>query len=143
MTTDIKNIGRECMALRSRMAARTITRAYDNALKPLGLRITQFTVLACIATELTDSISSLADYMAVERTTLTRNLQLLEKKGLIRIEDEGYRRSRKMRLTEEGAKMLKAAIPIWEQTQDELKQKLGTDQWNMVSAGLNILTKSA
>ncbi len=142
MTTEIKDIGRKCMALRSRMAARTVTRAYDAALKPIGLRITQFTVLACIATELTDSISALADYMAVERTTLTRNLQLLESKGLIIIGEEGYRRSRKMRLTAEGASILSAAIPIWESTQEDLKQKMGLDEWNMVSSGLNMLTKA-
>jgi len=136
------SIGKECMALRSRMAARTITRAYDAALKPIGLRITQFTVLACIATELTNSISGLADYMAVERTTLTRNLQLLEKKGLIKIFDEGYRRSRQMRLTDQGRAKLDAAIPLWQNAQDELKEKMGQDEWNMVSAGLSMLTKS-
>ena len=131
------------MALRSRMAARTVTRAYDAALKPVGLRITQFTVLACIASDFTNSISELADYMAIERTTLTRNLQLLEKMGLIKMEEEGYRRSRKMRLTEEGRNTLDAAIPLWEETQENLKETMGPDQWSMVSAGLNILTRSA
>ncbi len=142
MATEIINIGGQCMALRARMAARTVTRAYDAALKPVGLRITQFTVLACIATELTHSISGLADYMAVERTTLTRNLQLLESKGFIKIDDEGYRRSRRMHLTEEGLAILEAALPLWEAVQEDLKKKMGADEWNMVSAGLTMLTKS-
>ncbi len=143
MRDDIRHIGRNCMALKARMAARTVTRAYDAALKPLNLRITQFTLLACIATDDVKSISALADYLAVERTTLTRNLQLLEKNGFINFVDGESGRARAISLTQKGEDLLEEAIPIWEGVQEKLQKKLGDNEWHMVASGLGLLTKSA
>ncbi len=143
MQEDLHAIGRSCMALKARMAARTVTRVYDSALKPVGLRITQFTVLACIGSGDVNSISGLADYLAIERTTLTRNLQLLEKKGIISFEQGADSRARPVKLTEKGEELLQNAIPLWQDAQKTLQEKLGSDEWHMISSGLNILTKSA
>ncbi|MBE7637732.1 MarR family transcriptional regulator [Sneathiella sp. P13V-1] len=142
MTIDTRQIGLNCMALKARMAARTVTRAYDAALKPLNLRITQFTLLACIASDNVKSISALADYLAVERTTLTRNLQLLEKNGFIEFSTESSGRAKPILLTQKGEELLQKAIPIWEGVQDTLQEKLGNNEWHMVASSLGLLTKS-
>ncbi|WP_146739712.1 MarR family winged helix-turn-helix transcriptional regulator [Hyphomonas pacifica] len=64
-------------------AARRITREYDDALRPVGLTVTQFGLLNSVDRYEPDSISELADLLALDRTTLSRNLKPLEKAGLI------------------------------------------------------------
>ena len=66
------------------------------------------------------SISVLAEYLGLERTTLTRNLKLLEKEGLIEIGPEGHRRARAIKLSQQGEEKLGEALPIWRKTQDRL-----------------------
>ena len=69
---DLIDIGSNCAALRTRMAARGVTRAYDNALRPLGIKITQFTLLVSAKYDGSRSIGDMADFLAMERSTLTR-----------------------------------------------------------------------
>ena len=138
----IEDVGRECAALRTRMAARKVTRAYDEALRPLGLKVTQFTLLIAIKQGAPDSISQLAEMLALERTTLTRNLQLLEKEGLVDVEPEGYRRARSMSLTKKGEAKLKKALPIWRTTQNRIVARLGKDRWNEAKILLGDLTEA-
>jgi len=125
-----KNVATECAALRTRMASRAITRAYDEALRPIGLRVTQFTLLNAIKLGTPDSISGLADRLAMERTTLTRNLRLLEREGLITVGPEGHRRARSLHLTEAGERKLEQALPRWREAQDKLVAALGPDRWD-------------
>lgn len=137
----IETVSRECAALRTRMAARAVTRAYDEALRPLGLRVTQFTLLASIALGAPDSISALAELLAMERTTLTRNLRLLEKEGLVAVGPEGYRRARSLRLTAAGRRKLDQALPKWREAQDHLISKLGATRWRDARALLSELAR--
>ena len=132
-----------CAALKARMAARSLTRLYDEALKPVGLKVTQFTLLAAIKHGMPESISHLAELLAIERTTLTRNLGLLESKGLIEVGPEGYRRARSMGLTAEGEKILKRAIPLWWDVQDRVTSRLGDPDWNTAKASLTRLSAEA
>src|ERR1043165_167662 len=82
-----------CMCHKTRMAARAVTRAYDDALRPTGLRATQVAVLAAVAAEGALSIKSLADSLGMDRTTLTRNLRPLEERGYILLAAEARHRS--------------------------------------------------
>jgi len=125
----IATVSQECAALRTRMAARSITRAYDDALRPIGLRITQFTILAAIHRGAPDSVSSLAEALAMERTTLTRNLRLLVEAGYVELGAEGYRRARAMRLTEAGRSKLQEAIPLWRSVQQRVTASFGNERW--------------
>ena len=139
--TQIDDVGRECAALRTRMAARSVTRIYDEAMRPVGLKITQFTLLVAIKMGAPESISQLADHLAMERTTLTRNLQLLEREGLVEVGPEGYRRARSMRLTKTGEAKLKKALPIWQATQDRMVAALGKDRWTDARRHLEELSR--
>src|SRR4051812_16926913 len=86
---DERNLLDECACQKVRMAARAVTRAYDEALRPVGLRATQLSVLVAVAAEDAVSIASLSRVLGMDRSTLTRNLRPLEKEGLVSMGAEG------------------------------------------------------
>ncbi len=136
----VQEVGEQCAALRARMAARGVTRAYDAALRPVGLKITQFTLLVSIAHDADLSIGKLADHLAMERTTLTRNLQLLEKEGLIEMRKGRQPRTKVPMLTRDGAARLKQALPLWRKAQDRVVAHMGAADWK---AGTRVLERLA
>ena len=133
----------ECACHRVRMAARVVTRAYDDALRPMGLRATQLTVLVAIGKDGSISIAALAKLIEMERTTLTRNLRPLEKEGLIAVGPEGWRRSRTLEITKRGQLRLSEALPYWEKAQQTLRRKLGDRNWISVHNCLDQLIRAA
>lgn len=132
-----------CVCHKSRMAMRSVTRTYDEALRPVGLRATQLLLLVAIAAEEAVSISALANTMSMDRTTLTRNVEPLEKEGLIQRGGEGWRRSRALKVTSAGRSVMSKAIPLWEATQEDLRAKLGEKDWTAVHTMLNRLISVA
>lgn len=124
------------------MADRVITRAYDEALRPSGLRITQFTVLVAIGYGAPGSIGELADWLAMERTTLTRNLKLLEKEGLITKRTGIHHRSRMAELTASGRARVELAYPLWQAVQREYRDCLGGGGWQESHDALARLAKA-
>jgi DNA-binding MarR family transcriptional regulator len=125
----------ECACQKVRMAARAVTRAYDRALRPSGLRSTQFTVLVAASVAEGISLHRLADILGLERTTLTRNLSALEREGLIQITSVDGR-TRNVRLSSTGQARLKQALPLWDQAQENLRHKLGEKEWEILNHGL-------
>lgn len=134
----IKNITGRCLAVRTLSAARAISRRYDAALRPVGLTITQFTLLAAIAQTRPDSISEIAERLSMERTSLTRGAKLLESSGLIARSGEAGVRKRALRITEKGLKLLREAYPLWEKAQMEMETQLG-DEIDETNHFLNLL----
>jgi DNA-binding MarR family transcriptional regulator len=125
-----------CMCHKTRMAARAITRAYDEALRPTGLRATQVSVLAAVGAHGALSIKSLADSLEMDRSTLTRNLQPLEEHGYVRLAPEARHRSRVLSLTDAGHQALRDALPLWEEAQRKVKRRLGGQRWPAVQEAL-------
>ena len=142
MTTE-QEIVANCACLKVRMAARAVTRAYDSALRPVGLRATQLSILVAIAIDGAISIAALANFLGMERTTLTRNLKPLEKAELISVGPEGWRRSRTLEITTKGRSRLRQAVPLWERAQDALRQKLGDQAWGGARQSLDRLISTA
>jgi DNA-binding MarR family transcriptional regulator len=132
-----------CACHRVRIAARAVTRAYDEALRPVGLRATQLSVLVAAAADDALSITALANFMGMDRSTLTRNLRPLETAGLIRIGTEGWRRSRMLEITKKGRSRLKSAVPLWEKAQQGLQRKLGNARWDVIRRDLDELIRAA
>src|SRR5262245_35218045 len=118
-----------CACHKVRMAARAVTRAYDDALRAVGLRATQLAVLVAVGTDGAMSITTLAKIMSMDRSTLTRNLRPLEKEGLVAVGLEGWRRSRSLDITKKGQSRLREALPYWERAQEILRRKLGDQNW--------------
>ena len=134
MTTDLGYV-ESCACHKVRMAARAVTRAYDDALRPARLRASQLAVLVAISNnDGAISITALAKIMGMDRSTLTRNLRPLEKEGLVTVGLEGWRRSRSLSLTEKGKTVLASAVPLWEGAQKRLKKQLGADQWSLMQS---------
>ena len=128
-----------CMCHKARMAARVVTRAYDDALRPTGLRATQISVLAAVGARGALSIKSLADTMLMDRSTLTRNLRPLEVKGYVGLAPEGRYRSRVLTLTPAGRAALLQAFPLWETAQRKLRGRVGRHRWPAVQGAMAIL----
>ena len=113
--------------MRVRRASRKITRLYEEALRPAGITAAQFTLLVSIAEGAGRSISFLAETMGLERTTLIRNVQVLEKAGLVTLGDEGFRRQRAIELSQAGEQILQDTLPLWQRAQDQVAEQLGDD----------------
>ena len=122
-------VARTCANRHLRQAARVVTRAYDRVLAPTGLKSTQFSLLAATTRMGPRSITELADILGLERSTLSRNLKLMEKEGLIRVSPEGYKRTRRVEVTPEGKKRLEQALPYWKRAQGDVVRKLGSERF--------------
>ncbi len=114
-----------CACNNLRKTARVVTQAYDAHLRPTGLRITQFSLLAVLADREPSRMTHLAERMVMDRTTLTRNLKPLEKRGLIRTARGKDTRVHEIRLTAKGRTALQAALPYWEEAQQSILETLG------------------
>ena len=125
------------------MAARAVTRLYDDTLRSVGLRATQLAVLAAVGGDAVVSITGLAKIMGMDRSTLTRNLAPLEREGLIRLGVEGWRRSRTVEITKKGRSRLREALPLWEKAQETLQRRLGIRRWADIRAVLDDLIRGA
>jgi DNA-binding MarR family transcriptional regulator len=125
------------------MASRAVTRFYDEMLRSAGLRATQLAVLVAVGRDDVISISALAKFMGMDRSTLRRNLGPLEREGLIRVGNEGWRRSRIVEITKKGRSRLREALPFWERAQQTLRQKLGSRKLPVIMADLDDLIRAA
>ena len=115
-----------CMGRRIRRVARAVTAHYDRALKPVGLKGTQFTLLTGLFLMQDAPLTQLAEQLGLDRTTLSRNLQPLERDGLVKSANSEDRRKRQLVLTERGRQILADAMPYWREAQAEVRKKLGT-----------------
>lgn len=123
-----KKIGRTCACFKVRKAARAVTKLYEEVLRPIGLRATQFSLLMATRVMGPVTVVKLAQVTVMDRTTLTRNLQVLEKRGLITINPGEDRRVREVALTSSGMEVLVKAVPLWEEAQGRIKQGLGEEK---------------
>ena len=116
---------RSCYCLAARKRARELTRRYEAALRPYGLKATQFSVLAALSQTGPLPVTQLAEILGLERTTLTRVAGVMEKHGLLSIsagsKDE---RVRVLAVTAKGRNRLTKAIPAWKRVQDAVAREL-------------------
>ncbi len=131
-----------CVCANIRRTDRVITQFYDEMLAPIRLNAPQFGLLAVLAEVAPVSINGLADVMAMDRTTLTRNLGLLSKKGLVRVEEGEDRRVRIVLVTTEGEQALQRAWPLWEEAQSRIEQALGRVRFDALLVELEAVRAS-
>jgi DNA-binding MarR family transcriptional regulator len=116
-----------CVCATARMAARSLTRIYDRALEPAGIRTTQFSVLARLLEEGPLPLTHLAGRLAMDRTTLARDLRPLERRGLVAVSVGADRRVRMAELTPAGRRLVDEVRPLWKQVQRDVRAQLGPD----------------
>src|ERR1700693_3339676 len=103
-----------CLCLHVQRAARALARRFDDALRPVGLTQGQFSLLTSLNRAEPPTIGAVATLLALDRTTLTANLNPLERRGLVKVKvDREDKRSRRLIMTPAGRAILAAAAPIW------------------------------
>jgi len=121
----------ECTASHLRRASRAISRIHDQALEPSGLSGAQFSLLVALSLFGEAPLQRVAEELGLDRTTLTRNLQPLERDGLVRL----------LRLTDAGQRALQRAYPLWEKAQSAVVKALGQQRWTTLLDGLEATSR--
>ena len=114
-----------CLCLHLQRAARVVARRFDDLFRPLGITQGQFSLLMSLNRPEPPTMGSVADLLAMDRTTLTANLKPLQRRGRVRIKmDEADRRSRRLALTADGRALLTEATPLWKRHHAALERQL-------------------
>ena len=132
-----------CTCGELRKAARAVTLLYDNAYKSSGLLSTQLVVLDAICNNDSIRISDLAKQQGLDRTTLTRNLSVLERQGFIKISSGRDHRTRIVTVTQKGRSAVAKALPLWNEVQGKVKQQMGENSWRELMQNLGHLVTVA
>lgn len=136
-----------CACFHLRKAARAVTQLYDESLRSAGLRMTQATILAALAVAESRgqplTIKRLAEILVMDRTTLTRDLRPMIKRGLVALTVGTDRRSRRITLTRSGHKALETLFPLWRQVQKRVVQALGAKRWTRLLNDLSAVVESS
>lgn len=129
-----------CLCLHAQRAARALARRFDEALRPVGLTNGQFSLLMSLNRPQPPAIAPVAQLLAMDRTTLTAALKPLQRDGLVVIEpDQADRRSRLLKLTDQGHAVLARAMPIWRRTHAEIEAQLDGLDVDVLRKGLDAL----
>jgi DNA-binding MarR family transcriptional regulator len=129
-----------CMCASFRRASRALTQLYDEALRPVGLRVTQFTILQALSLAGEVSQGGLAQILAMDSTTLTRTLRIMGREGWIAERRGEDRRERLLRLAKAGRHQFSRALPSWEKAQAQLGRQLGDKRWHALMKLTNEVT---
>ena len=123
-------IEQACMCQAIRRVSRNLSNRYDEALKPTGLTIGQFSILSALRRPQPVRLSALAQDLGMNRTTLTRDLKPLEARGLIvTTPDPDDARARQISISEKGMVVHDAALPLWEAVQTDTAERLAGEDW--------------
>jgi DNA-binding MarR family transcriptional regulator len=141
--SEFRAIAATCACLHAREAARAVTRAYDRAFAPLGLRATQFSLLVALSVAEPPTITVLAERLGMDRTTLTRNLRPLLRDGLVELAPADGPRPRPPTITRKGSALLAKAGAHWRAAQAALERKLGREGFARALESLTALREAA
>lgn len=120
-------IGRQCLCFNIRKSTRLLTAHYDRIISDAGLKATQLSLLMTVLLQEKSNLSQLANMLGMDRTTLSRNVRLLEQKSMIAVETGKDRREQCLVLTDEGRDAIKRALPLWDKAQSEVVEKFGQE----------------
>jgi len=130
-----------CACFDMRKTTRAVSRLYDDCLRPLGLNITQYSLLRVIESEPQITVSTLGRYMVMDRTSVTRALLPLERDGLVRSDAGSDKRTRIVSLTKKGANLLANARRRWENAQKIFLELIGDRRWTAMRGLLRDTTR--
>lgn len=129
-----------CLCLHTQRAARVLARRFDDALRSLDLKSGQFSLLMSLNRPDPPTLGSVAQLLAMDRTTLTANLKPLERRGLVLVRpDPADRRARRLCLTDAGRARLAEAVPVWTRVHADIDETLAKANASDLRQGLNAL----
>jgi DNA-binding MarR family transcriptional regulator len=130
-----------CLCLHMQRAARALARRFDEALRPFELTNGQFSLLMSLNRPEPPSMGPVATLLAMDRTTLTAALKPLERRGLVKVlRDQSDRRTRLLKLTDNGRNLLARALPLWKRTHNEVEQLIPNRDPNEFRRSLRALS---
>lgn len=130
----IDRIARSCIAVRVRLLNRVITNIYDEALRPLGLKVSQVNILVVAGKLGVARPTQVCELLNLDASTLSRNVERMQARGWLEVVPDEDGRSQPFRLTTHGRKLLEKAVPAWEKAQEQATALLG-------QAGVEMLQK--
>ena len=134
--SSIDSIARTCIAVRLRLLNRVVTNFYDEALRPLGLRISQLNILVVAAKLGLARPGQVCEILQLDVSTLSRNVERMRAHGWLEVVPDKDARAQPFRLTPQGTKLIQKAVPAWEKAQRQAADLLGDE-------GIALLDKAA
>ena len=135
-TSSIDTISRTCIAVRLRLLNRVVTNLYDDALRPLGLKVSQLNILVVTAKLGLARPAQVCEILQLDASTLSRNVDRMRAKGWLEVVPGEDARTQPFRLTTQGKRLIEKAVPAWEQAQRQAQELLG-------EGGVALLTRTA
>src|SRR5215208_5753151 len=126
-TSSIDTISRTCIAVRLRLLNRVVTNLYDDALRSLGLKVSQLNILVVTAKLGLARPARVCDILQLDASTLSRNVQPLQAHGWLEVVPDEDARAQPFRLTPQGKRLIEKAVPAWEQAQRRASELLGDE----------------
>jgi DNA-binding MarR family transcriptional regulator len=134
--SSIDTIARTCIAVRLRLLNRVVTNLYDDALRPLGLKVSQLNILIATAKLGLARPAQVCAILQLDPSTLSRTVERMRAHGWLEVVPEEDARAQPFRLTPQGRRLIEKAVPAWEQAQHQAAELLGDE-------GLALLDKAA
>jgi DNA-binding MarR family transcriptional regulator len=126
-SSSIDTIARDCIAVRLRLLNRVVTKLYDGALRPLGLRASQLNILVVTAKLGLARSGRVCEILQLDTSTLSRNLERMRGRGWLEVVTEEDARAQPFRLTPRGRELIEKAVPAWEKAQRQAKELLADE----------------
>src|SRR5687768_18449987 len=139
----IDEIAGECVAVRLRMLNRIVTNIYDDALRPLDLKVSQMNILVAAAKMGTARPSEVCEHLHLDVSTLSRNVERMKARGWLEVVPDEDGRSQPFRLTLQGRKLLEKAIPVWSEAQKQVRKVLGDGFVEQLNQAMKRVSKGA
>ncbi len=139
----IDKIAGECVAVRLRMLNRVITNIYDNALRPLDLKVSQMNILVAAAKMGTARPLEVCEYLHLDVSTLSRNVERMKARGWLEVVPAEDGRAQPFQLTPQGRKLLEKAVPAWSEAQREVTRILGDRFVGQLNHAMKRVSESA
>jgi DNA-binding MarR family transcriptional regulator len=136
MTRSLDTIARTCIAVRLRLLNRVVTNFYDDALRPLGLKVSQLNILIVTAKLGLARPAQVCELLQLDASTLSRNVERIRTHGWLEVVPEEDARAQPFRLTAQGERLIEKAVPAWGEAQRQAAELLGEE-------GIAVLDKAA
>jgi DNA-binding MarR family transcriptional regulator len=133
---NLDTVARTCIAVRLRLLNRVVTNLYDDALRPLGLKVSQLNILIVTAKLGLARAAQVCEILQLDTSTLSRNVERMRARGWLEVVPEKDARLQPFRLTPEGSRLIEKALPAWEEAQRQAAELLGEE-------GIALLDKAA
>jgi DNA-binding MarR family transcriptional regulator len=136
LASSIDTIARTCIAVRLRLLNRVVTNLYDDALRPLGVKVSQLNILIVAAKLGLARPAQVCEILQLDASTLSRNVDRMLEHGWLQVVPDEDARTQPFRLTPRGRRLIQKSVPAWEQAQRQASELLGDE-------GIALLDKAA